>query len=182
MLTSLSKLVNNLSEIYSKECKRCKERSVKLIKSLRDFIRLKKIYIYYKPKECKKRRLTPISGLVNMFWSAYEICNRESNKFVLLLIKGVYSYEYMESWGRFDETLPEKKKLFTVIKALKTLKMLTAKILKKCLKIWLKNLDEYRDLYVQSDTLLLADVFGNFRNKCIEIMNLILLIFCPPLD
>ena len=116
MLTSLSKLVNNLSEIYSKECKRCKERSVKVIKSLRDFIRLKKIYIYYKPKECKKRRLTPISGLVNMFWSAYEICNRESNKFVLLLIKGVYSYEYMESWERFDETLlPEKKKLFTVI-------------------------------------------------------------------
>ena len=88
----------------------------------------------------------------------------------------------MESWGRFDETLPEKKKLFTVIKALKTLKMLTAKIPKKCLKIWIKNLDEYRDLYVQSDTLLLADVFGNFRNKCIEIMNLILLIFCPPLD
>ena len=88
----------------------------------------------------------------------------------------------MESWGRFDETLPEKRKLFTVIKALKTLKMLTAKILKKCLKIWIKNLDEYRDLYVQSDTLLLADVFGNFRNKCIEIMNLILLIFCPPLD
>ena len=69
MLTSLSKLVNNLSEIYSKECKRCKERSVKVIKSLRDFIRLKNIYIYiyYKPKECKKRRLTPISGLVNMF-------------------------------------------------------------------------------------------------------------------
>ena len=32
-----------------------------------------------------------------------------------------------------------------------------------------KNLGDYHDLYVQSDTLLLADVFGNFRNKCIEI-------------
>ena len=116
MLTSLSKLVNNLSEIYSKECKRCKERSIKVIKSLCDFIRLKNNKINYKRKECKKRWLTPISGLVKMFWSAYEICNRESNKFVLLLIKGVYSYEYMESWERFDETLlPEKKKLFTVI-------------------------------------------------------------------
>ena len=36
----------------------------------------------------------------------------------------------------------------------------------------LKNLGDYHDLYVQSDTLLLADVFLNFRNKCIEIHEL----------
>ena len=36
----------------------------------------------------------------------------------------------------------------------------------------LKNLNDYHDLYVQSDTLLLADVFENFRNKCIEIYEL----------
>ena len=36
----------------------------------------------------------------------------------------------------------------------------------------LKSLSDYRDLYVQSDTLLLADVFENFRNKCIEIYDL----------
>ena len=36
----------------------------------------------------------------------------------------------------------------------------------------LKNLDDYLDLYVQSDTLLLTDVFRNFRNKCIEISEL----------
>ena len=39
-----------------------------------------------------------------------------------------------------------------------------------------KNLGDYHDLYVQSDTLLLADVFENFRNKCIEIYELDLLI------
>ena len=36
----------------------------------------------------------------------------------------------------------------------------------------LKKLGEYHDLYVQSDTLLLADVSENFRNKCIEIYQL----------
>ena len=33
----------------------------------------------------------------------------------------------------------------------------------------MNNLGDYHDLYVQSDTLLLADIFENFRNKCIEI-------------
>ena len=36
----------------------------------------------------------------------------------------------------------------------------------------LKNLGEYHDLYVQSDTLLLPDVFENFRNKCLEVHEL----------
>ena len=40
-------------------------------------------------------------------------------------------------------------------------------------KVWdalkIKNLGEYHDLYVQSDTTLLADVFENFRGKCIEV-------------
>ena len=35
-----------------------------------------------------------------------------------------------------------------------------------------KNLGDYHDLYVQNDTLLLADVFENFRNMCIEIYEL----------
>ena len=32
-----------------------------------------------------------------------------------------------------------------------------------------KNMGDYHDLYVQSDTLLLEDVFENLKNKCIEI-------------
>ena len=36
----------------------------------------------------------------------------------------------------------------------------------------LKNFGDYHDLYVQSNTVLLADVFENFRNKCIKIYEL----------
>ena len=36
----------------------------------------------------------------------------------------------------------------------------------------IENLGNYHDLYVQSDTLLLADVYDNFRNKCVEIYKL----------
>ena len=46
----------------------------------------------------------------------------------------------------------------------------------------LKNLGDYHDLYVQSDTLLLADVFENFRNKYMEIYELDPAHFCLHLD
>ena len=38
-----------------------------------------------------------------------------------------------------------------------------------CKDFEIKNLGEHHDLYVQSDTLLLADVFENFQNMCLEI-------------
>ena len=34
------------------------------------------------------------------------------------------------------------------------------------------DISDYHDLYVQRDTLLLADVFENYRNKCLEIYRL----------
>ena len=92
---------------------------------------------------------------------------------VLLLRKGVYPYEYMNSWERFDETsLIDKKAFYSKLNN----KDITDKNYGHYQKVWeefeIKNLSEYHDLYVQSDVLLLADMFENFRNKCMDIYEL----------
>ena len=39
----------------------------------------------------------------------YQFCNGDLNKFVMLIRKGVFAFEYMDSWGKFNETvLPPK--------------------------------------------------------------------------
>ena len=44
----------------------------------------------------------------------YKFCNDDVNKFVLLLRKGVYPYEYMDSWTKLNETsLPPKKDFYS---------------------------------------------------------------------
>ena len=79
----------------------------------------------------------------------------------------------MDSWKRFDKaSLPVKKAFYSEL----YLEDITNKDYAHAQKVFeelkLKNLGNYHDLYVQSNTLLLADVFENFRNKCIEIYEL----------
>ena len=79
----------------------------------------------------------------------------------------------MHSWERFNETaLPNKKAFYSEL----YLEDITNKDYTHAQKVFeefkLKNLGDYHDLSVQSDTLLLADVFENYRNKCIKIYEL----------
>ena len=99
------------------------------------------------------------------FPSIYQFCNGNLNKFVLLLRKSVYPYEYMDSWEKFDETtLPAKKAFYSKL----NLENISDEHYLHAQKVWevfeIRNLGEYHDLYVKSDTLLIADVFENFRN------------------
>ena len=79
----------------------------------------------------------------------------------------------MDSWERFNETsLPPKESFYSEL----NLEDISDKDYLHAQKEWdvfeIKNSGEYHDLYVQSDTLLLADVFEKFRNTCIEIYEL----------
>ena len=93
MTSKLSDLVDNLSEIYKKECKGCMER--KEIKSTCKFIELKNNKLRYKCIKCNKIWLKPVKELIKKFSGVYKFCNGDINKFVLLLGKDVYPYEYI---------------------------------------------------------------------------------------
>ena len=87
-----------------------------------------------------------------------------------MLRKGVYPYEYMDDWEKFNETsLPEKEDFYSHLNMEDITDTDYAHAKRVCKDFEIKNSGEYHDLYVQSDTLLLADVFGNFRNMCLEI-------------
>ena len=172
MPTSLSELVDNISGIFNSiECKSCIEK-IK-INSECCFDGLKNNRLIYKCKECKEEWKRPLNKLIESFPSIYQFCNGNLNKFVMLLRKGVYPYEYMDSWEKFDETtLPPKEAFYSNL----NLEDISNEDCAHAQKEWnvfeIKNRGEYHDLHAQNDTLLLADVFENFRNKCLEIYEL----------
>ena len=89
----------------------------------------------------------------------------------MLLRKGVYPYEYIDSWE--DETSLPNKEVFYSSLNMENITDVDHRHANRVFKsLNNKNLGDYHDLYVQSDTLLLADVFENFRNKCIVIYEL----------
>ena len=111
--------------------------------------------------------------LIKKFANAYNFCNGDLNKFISLLRKGVYPYEYMNNWERFDETSLPDKELFYSSLNMENIDDIDYRNGNNAFKKFkLKNLGEYHDLYVQSNTLLLADVFENFRSLCLKVYEL----------
>ena len=91
----------------------------------------------------------------------------------MLLTKGVYPYEYVDSWERFDQILLPNKEDFYSSLNMEGIRDVDYRHVKKVLKEFkMNNVGDYHDLYVQTDTTLILDVFDNFRKKCIEICKL----------
>ena len=105
MSSSLSKLVDNLSQsIHNNKCSDCESNLdyIKIEKNGKLILKCFNCNIYYKKKFNK--------DLMKKFKNTYSFCNNDLNKFILLPRKGVYPYEYMDSWEKFNETsLPSKK-------------------------------------------------------------------------
>ena len=87
----------------------------------------------------------------------------------LLLQKGVYPYEYMDSFDHFQETeLPPIGKFYSSLSD----ESISKKDYQHAQEVWktfnYENLGDYHDLYLKTDVTLLADVFQTFRRTCMN--------------
>ena len=87
----------------------------------------------------------------------------------MLTRKGVYPYEYIDSWDKFDECkLPSIGCFYSTL----TNSNISEEDYKFALELWekfhLKNIGDLHDLYMNTDVMLLADVFESFRSTTIE--------------
>ena len=75
----------------------------------------------------------------------------------------------MDDWDKFnEEKLPNKSDFYSSLNMEDISDIDYKHALKVFNKFNIKDLGEYHDLYVQNDTILLADVFESFRNLCLN--------------
>ena len=163
MSTSLSKLVENLTDgVHNDKCSNCKSNLC--------FVRTINETLLFECIDCGKEYKKGFNKeLIKRFSNTYEFCDSDMDKFLILLRKGIYPYEYMDGWDRFNEkTLPNKESFYSnlMMEDISASDYAHANNVFK--KFNINNLGEYHDLYVRSDTLLLADIFENFKMSCLE--------------
>ena len=119
MASSLSKLVNNLSKgLHGVKCKlehddkKCETCGIKYrhCEYFFEYTNFKDDLTEYKCLSCNKIYQRKFNEkLKERFFNTYAFSNHVNNKFILLLRKCVYPYEYMDDWEKFNETkLPER--------------------------------------------------------------------------
>ena len=87
----------------------------------------------------------------------------------LLIRKGIYPYEYMDSWDKFEEmSLPRIEKFCSNL----NMSEVSDGDYEHACRVWqefrIRNMGEYHDLYLRTDVILLANVFESFRRVCLE--------------
>ena len=105
--------------------------------------------------------------LLKRFQNTFKLCDGDINIFFFFffkLRKGAYPYEYIDGWEIFKETsLPGGGKRFTATWQWR------ARDYKHAKRAWEDFGIQDLGLFVQSDTLLLVDVFESLTNKCLDI-------------
>ena len=99
------------------------------------------------------------------FWG-FEKCTEDQKK--LLIRKGVYLYEYMDSWDKMNSELPSRDKFYSNLNMLGISKEDYEHTVNAWKEFNLNNMSKYHDLYLRTDVVLLANVFKQFRRVCMD--------------
>ena len=108
MVTSLSKLVDNLTgNIHNDKCIKCKSNLC--------FVRVMNETLLFKCIDCNQEYEKELNNeLIGRFANTYKFCDNGLDKFIMLLRKGVYPYEYIDEWDKFNEkVLPGKESFYS---------------------------------------------------------------------
>ena len=163
MASSLDSLTNNSVGVSEMPCNECGE-SCKITHIDKDYIahgKCEKCYFGYSKRQLNKYSIFDDFDNLRV--------GHNDEQFRLLLRKGVYPYEYMTSWDKFEETkLPPEEAFHSNL----NMNDINDYDYEHAQKVWkefkLKNLGEYHDLYLKTDTLLLSNVFEAFTNTCFQ--------------
>ena len=87
----------------------------------------------------------------------------------LIKRKGVYPYDHMDSFQKFEETeLPTQEQFYNLLND----ESISDEDYQHAQNVWktfnMKSMGDYHDVYLKADVLLLADVFENFRKTCLQ--------------
>ena len=117
--------------------------------------------------ECCSKKLN--EKFKKKFKGTFKFSNSDINKFILLLRKGVYTYEYMDDWENSNETkLPEKEEFYSNLNLEDITDADYMHVKRVCKDFEIKNLSEDHGLYIKWNLLLLGDVFKNFREMSLK--------------
>ena len=87
----------------------------------------------------------------------------------LMSQKGVYPYDFMDRFEKFNQTeLPTQDQFYSILNDQHITDDEYDHANKVCNTFMIKTMGEYHDLYLVSDVLLLTDVFENFRKTCMQ--------------
>ncbi|CAB4484717.1 unnamed protein product [Rhizophagus irregularis] len=91
------------------------------------------------------------------------------DKIKLFFRKGIFPYDWINAWEKFDRTsLPSRKNFYSLLSQ----QNISKEDYEHAQKVWqifkMKNFREYHDLYLETDVLLLADVFMNYTIMCLK--------------
>ena len=165
MNESLSAFVDNLSGLSKCKCEKPWFENIKTT-----YKEINNEYIVNtRCKACLWRKDLQLSVIIANFPNTFKLCRGSIEKFLLLLRKGVYPYEYIDNMSKYyEKELPTIDNFYS--------KLSSSGISKKDYahgkKVWqffkIEDLGEYHDVYVRADVAQWSDVFENFRSLCLK--------------